>query len=167
MKKILILVWCLLAPVMISQAQTSFEIPQNITLKTPADFAKYESAVVDASMWLETTDLDKEVSKRQEVNSFLIQWISGSPTVTVDVTEALQKIYGENTQLLAIYLASYSRYIIQNKENGNKSGAIKAGLLSMISVYKKNIAIIKNKEMDKVIKLNDENKLDDFIKNKF
>jgi hypothetical protein len=37
----------------------------------------------------------------------------------------------------------------------------------MMNVYKKGIEISKSKEMDKLIKLTDDNKLDDYINDKF
>ncbi|MEO5889443.1 MAG: hypothetical protein ABIQ31_04280 [Ferruginibacter sp.] len=64
---------------------------------------------------LKQTDLDKEKEKQRNVNAFVMQWITGSP---------------------------------------------------IISVYKKGIEISKNKEMKKLIKLTDEKKLDDYIKDK-
>src|SRR5579871_6789792 len=80
-------------------AQTKFEVPKNLELKTKEDYAKYEPTIVDAAKWLEETDLDKERNKRKDVNAFILEWVSGSPTVTVDIDQNLAKIYGKNTQL--------------------------------------------------------------------
>ncbi|MBS1915998.1 MAG: hypothetical protein JST87_06945 [Bacteroidetes bacterium] len=148
-------------------AQTKFEVPKNIELKAKEDYAKYEPAIVDAAKWLEETDLDKEKNKRKEVNAFVLEWISGSPTVTVDINENLAKIYGKNTQLLGVYLASYSRNFIENKNSANKFSAIRAGLISMMNVYKKGIDVSRSKELENLIKLDEENKLDDYINGNF
>ena len=59
--------------------QTKFEVPQNVELKSKEDYSKDETTIIDAAKWLEETDLNKETEKRQQVNSFVIQWISGSP----------------------------------------------------------------------------------------
>jgi hypothetical protein len=147
-------------------AQKEFEVPQSVELKTKDDYAKYETAIIEAAKWLEETDLNKEADKRQQVNSFIIQWISGSPTVSVDITEQLAKVYGKNVQLLALYLASYSKEYLENKNTATKFSATKAGLISMMNVYKKGIEISKSKEMDKLIKMTSDNKLDEYINNK-
>ena len=149
-----------------SFAQQAFEAPRNIELNTKEDYSKYEKAVIDAAIWLEQTDLNKEVDKRQEVNAFIVQWISGSPTVNIELTESLSKIYGKNAQLLAIYMASYARNILENKSTANKFTATKAALNSIMNVYKKRIEISKSKEMDKIIKLTD-SELDSYIADKF
>lgn len=143
-------------------AQTKFEIPENLSLKTNSDYAKYNNDVVNAAKWLEETDLDKETAKRKQVNAFIIQWVSGTPDISVDITERLTKLYGENTELMVLYLASYSRNYIENKD-ATKFTAMKAGLISIINVYKKGTDIVKNKEMNKAVKANDNNLLDKFI----
>jgi hypothetical protein len=156
-----------LASVLTAQAQTKFEIPPNVELKTKDDYAKYETAIIAAAKWLEETDLNKEADKREQVNAFVLQWLSGSPTISVDINEQLGKTYGKNIQLLGIYLASYTRNFLENKGTATKFTATKAGLVSMMNVYKRGIGISKSKEMEKLIKLTDENKLDDYIADKF
>lgn len=148
-------------------AQTNFELPQNIELKTKDDYVKFEPTVVGAAKWLEETDLDKETDKRKQINSFILQWVTGTPTMNVDITEQLSKIYGKNSELIAVYLASYSSEFILNKSTATKFSGTKAGLISMMTVYKKGINISRSKEMEKLIKQTTENKLDDYIHENF
>lgn len=149
------------------RAQTKFDVPRNVELKSTDDYAKYESAIINAAKWLEETDLNLETAKRQQVNAFVLQWISGSPTVVVSINEQLGKIYGKNVQLLGIFLASYARNYLENGKNASPFSATKAGLMSMMNVYKKGIEITKSKEMEKLIKLAENNQLDDYIKEQF
>jgi len=165
-KPILCCLFFVLATISVN-AQSSFEVPQNVQLNSKEDYAKYETAIIDAAKWLEETDLDKEMDKRKEVNSFVLQWISGSPTVTVDITKKLSKIYDKNIQLLAIYLASYARNFLENKNAATKFSAVKAGLISMMNVYEKQIDISRSKEMEKLIELTKDNKLDNYINKNF
>jgi peroxiredoxin family protein len=144
--------------------QTTFELSRNVEFKTKAGYGKYENAVVEASKWLEETDLGKESEKRREVNIFVTQWVSGSPTVLIEQNENILKIYGENIELFALFLASYSRHYIENKATASKFSASKAALISMMNVYKKGINIIECMEMEKLIKLTEKGKLDDYVK---
>lgn len=155
-----------LASALKAQGQTKFEAPQNVTLNADADYAQYEKAIIEAAKWLEATDLNKEVEKRQQVNGFVLQWLSGSPNVTVDINEPLGALFENNAQILGIYLASYTRNFLEQKSAATKFSAIKAGLTSMMNVYKKGIDINKNKEMDQLIKLSDK-QLDDYINKHF
>lgn len=148
-------------------AQSTFTVPQDAVLKSQADFDKYGAAIIKAATWLEMTDLDKETEKRKQINAFVLEWVSGCPTITIEINKQLAKIYGSNGQLLGVYLASYAKNFLEQKSNATTFSATKAGLISMMTVYKKGIAISRSKEMDKLILFTADNKLDDYIKSKF
>ncbi|MEO5967755.1 MAG: hypothetical protein ABIP69_05810, partial [Ferruginibacter sp.] len=118
-----------------------------------------------AAKWLETTDLDKEIKKRKDVNAFVLEWILGCPTINIVINENFGKVYGENRELLILYMVSYSRHFIENKTTATIFSATKAGLNSIMNVYKKGKEISRSKEMEKLIKLTDEN-LDKYIQKK-
>lgn len=157
----------LLISILTVQGQTTFEVPQNVELKSKEDYAKYENAIIDAAKWLEETDLNKEIDKRQKVNAFVMRWVEGSPTVNILITEKLIKICDKNTHLLGLYMASYSRYFLEHKGTATNLSAAKAGLLSIMIVYKKGINVTVNKEMDNLIELTNENELDEYIDDYF
>ncbi len=148
-------------------AQTNFNVPTNYQLNVKEDYAKYESDIITAAKWLEEIDLDKEEDKRKEVSSFVMKWIIGSPTVSVELSQKIMDLYKKNDKLLINYMGAYSAYWLQNKSTATKAAGVKAGLVSMMNVYKKDIEIKKNKEMDKLIKLTEENKLDQYIAENF
>lgn len=133
-----------------SLAAQTFEVPRKVTLETAADYKKYEQDIVKAASWLETTDLDKERDKRKETGTFVIGWVSGSPDLTVEINSGVTKLQGDNTDLLLIFVAAYSKYCIGHKDT-DKFGPMKAAVDAMIRVYRKGIMIEKNGEMDKVI----------------
>lgn len=147
-----------------SWAQKKFEVPENYELNTAEDYAKYEPAIINAAKWLEDTDLDREKEKRQKVNAFVLKWIAGSPTVTIELSEPIGKLCSKNEELFGVYLSAYSRSALENKKTTTKFLATKASLLAIIKVYKKGIMIIRNKEMDRLIKMADENRVDEYIK---
>jgi hypothetical protein len=157
----------LLISILTVQGQTTFEVPQNVELKSREDYAKYENAIIDAAKWLEETDLNKEIDKRQKVNAFVMRWVEGSPTVNILITEKLIKICDKNTHLLGLYMASYSRFFLEHKGTATNLSAAKAGLLSIMIVYKKGINVTVNKEMDNLIELTNENELDEYIDDYF
>jgi hypothetical protein len=148
-------------------AQTAFEVPVDYQLNVKEDYPKYEADIIAAANWLESNDLNKESQKRKEVSAFVIKWITGSPYVTVSLTEQVSKLYGKNSSLLIIYMASYTKHYLENKTSATQFSGTKAALISMMNVYKKGIEISKTKEMEKLIKLTEENKLDEYITEKF
>ncbi|MBX7155116.1 MAG: hypothetical protein U0Y96_03255 [Candidatus Kapaibacterium sp.] len=169
MKKIVLLlaITTLLFSAAVIYSQTTFDTPKNIVYKTVEDYAKQEPTIIRAAKWLEETDLDKEVTTRKEVNLYIITWISGSPNVNIVITERHGDLYRDNAELLALYMASYARFYLENKSNATPHLATKAALLSMMKVYQKGINIKKSKGMEELIKLTGENKLDDYINDNF
>lgn len=148
----------------ISKAQDIFEVPKNYSFKTTEDYIKYDSLIMEAAKWLEFTDLDKESFKRKQVNQFFINWLTGTPSVKVTVNEKLSHLIGNNKELLNIYFASYARHMLENKSKASEFSATKAGLLSLIRVYKKNVEIIKNKELETIIKMKPDSELNVYIR---
>jgi hypothetical protein len=160
-----VMVMLLACSISVVSAQSDFELPADVSLKSKDDYAKHENTFVGAARWLEETDLNVQEDKRQRLNAFVIQYLTGSPTVHVQISEAVTKLYGKNEQLLAIFLASYGRHVIENKGADNLM-IIKGAITSMMNVYKKGINISKSKEMEKVMKLTDA-ALDDYIRKNF
>lgn len=154
-----------LIPCSHARAQASFDVPGEVTLNVKEDYSKYETDIINAAKWLEETDLDKEVDKRQRVNAFVVKWVSGSPTVTVSIDEPLMKIVGGNPALLSIYVASYSRSVLENKASPSTFLAVKAGLLSVVKVYKKGIGVMRNRQLDKLARMDQDSQIEDYILN--
>ena len=128
--------------------QAKFELPKNIELKTKEDYTKYQGTVVGAEKWMEETDLDQQTEKRQAINQFIVQWVAGSPTVTISLDESLAQLTEKNPDLLALYLASYSKYIIEHKNDPSNFNAARAALTSISKVYRKGINVYRNKRLE-------------------
>lgn len=143
-------------------AQTVFEVPQNLELKTEADYARYEADVIKAAKWLEETDLDKEEEKRKRVNAFVLAWLTGTPKVSMTVNVGLINHTKDNTNLLGIYMASYARYCLEHTGALEKD-AKRFALESIAKVYQKKIGVKKNKLMEKLAKAIAEGKLEEHV----
>ena len=143
---------------------TDFEVPKNVVLESPADYAIYETEVIAAANWIEETDLDREPQKRKMVNGFLMQWIAGSPDITINLVSPITDLAENNPDLLILYMSGYTRYYLQNKATATPAGGTEAGLRSMLKVYRKDIAINRNKDMEKLSKAEKGGKIKDFMK---
>ncbi|MEO5942183.1 MAG: hypothetical protein ABIP30_02375 [Ferruginibacter sp.] len=148
-------------------AQTTFEAPPVTTVISKEDSTKLEASIVNAVNWIETTDLDKQHDKRKDVNGFILKWYIDVFTLNISLVEKLSSINEGNSDLLLIYFGGFAKYYIENKTTYTKLAATKAGLISVMTVYKKGIGITKSKELEKLIKLTGENKLDDYVKENF
>lgn len=140
--------------------QSKFELPKNIELKTREDYAKYEGTIIGAQKWMEETDLDQQMEKRRAINQFIVQWVSGSPTVIINLDESLTQLTEKNPDLLALYFASYSKYIIEHKSNPSHFNAARAALTSVSKVYRKGIDVYRSKKLES---LKDSTQIEEYI----
>ena len=146
---------------------TDFEVPKNVVLESPADYAIYETEVIAAANWVEETDLDREPQKRKSAYGFLMQWMTGAPDVTITLEEPVTRLTDKNADLLLLYMTGYTRYYLQNKATATEAGGTEAGLRAMLHVYRKGISIQRNKEMEKLSKAEKEGRLEAFMNSYF
>lgn len=132
---------------------------------TKEEFVASEKKVLATINWLETTPFDKEQDKRTRQKALLLAWITNSPTVTLEVNADVLTFTKKNPDLLIIFMGGWTRFCLQNNySTDNVQGTI-AGIKSAIKVYK-NLSLKKDKEMDKLIELDDKGELENWVKSK-
>ncbi|MBC9914385.1 hypothetical protein [Chitinophaga varians] len=145
------------------QAQYRPSFPDENGLKVKEDYAKYEPTMVAAAEWLMETDLDKQPDVRAATNQFVVRWLTGSPNVTITFEKPHIKLMDGNPMLLPVYMANYSSYCIRQQSYKDPLEPTKAGLTAIAKVYRKGIAIKKNKALDKLAEAIDQGQLDTYI----
>jgi hypothetical protein len=130
-----------------------FEVPQ-MTLEKPEDYAKYEQDIIKAAKWLEATPIGQEKLKRALANKFILDWVEGSPTVTVQLLEFSGKLWNKNPDMLGLFVGAYARYALENNYDKDVVKSYTAATRSMINLYnlggvKKNKTLLKAMEEEK------------------
>jgi hypothetical protein len=151
---------CFISTIAYSQ---SFDVPQNVLLNTASDYARYEKDIIQAANWLVNTPINEQAEKRKEVSAFVVTWINGSPTVNVEINPTIMDFDKKNSGMLVIYMASSTKYVLENNYSKDMRTKQKAALKDMITVYKSGSGIEKDKKMEKLIKADEEGKLDEWL----
>jgi hypothetical protein len=148
-----------------NQAKTqTFEVPKNYELKIKDDYEKYENDIIACANWMENTPLDKESQKWVDANVFLLKWLTGSPTVNVNIrADLLVKYFEKNNEFQIIFLAGWTRYALENNYSKDQQKGYFEGFKSVITVYKKGLGVKKSKDMDKLVKIYDKGELESWI----
>ncbi len=136
-----------------------FQVPTDVNFQTDQDFKNAEVDVVKAVNWLENTPVNMETDKRKDVNSFLMKWMTGTPNVSIELAQFQTDLTDKNPDLLMIYMAGWSKYAIENpSESSNKLECNLAGVKSVLKIYSNNVGkgVSKNKKIEKMLKMNDE-----------
>lgn len=145
---------------------TPKEEKKTFVLEKKEDYAKYETDVIKMYDWLLETPIGVDSDKRKAMNAFVIQWISGSPNVTIELSADIVT-YMDCAECLTIFMGGWTKYVLETKDFDGKVKGNLAGTKGVIQFYTANKkALGKNKEIEKLIQLKDENKLEDFIKSK-
>lgn len=150
----------LLFPTGLAPAQ-EFQVPENYKLKNKDDYARYVPDVLKCIDYLEAAPLDAE--GRQEANAFLLKWITGSPTVTIQILPYAVNLVQNNKQLLMIFLGGWTKHaILHPKETDSLAGQM-AGLESMLMVYAKGERMEQDDTLDDLLEREKENTLRDWL----
>ncbi|MBP8115354.1 MAG: hypothetical protein KAY50_08355 [Chitinophagaceae bacterium] len=160
-RKIFFAFFLIIISVTYSVAQT------NLPNAAKADLSASETQVLNSANWIITTGLTVELGKRKPANGIVLKWYIDTITLNIKLVEKLSAIYGANSDLLMMFFAGYSKFYLENKKTATNSAATKAGLISLINVYKRGIGVTKGEELEKLVALADADKIDDYIKNNF
>lgn len=159
----LLLLFCAYLPL---KAQV-YEVPKNVVLAKKEDYAPYESEVVKAVDWLQKTPWTEQGEKGQQANAFILKWLEGSPDVNVEVGEKVGTFFDQNTPLLVTYIGNMAKYIIEHKSAPDDKAAKTFAVKRTVAKYKAEPSHKKDKDLDKLVALEEKGKLDDWIINNF
>ncbi len=127
---------------------------------------EYDSLVVKSMRIIERNDINIKPDIRNQLNEMLLELIE-KRSIKFKEPIKLLEIFEENNQLKNIYKAGYIRYLHENNNPIDSFVTIKAGLISIITAYQRGNELKKSTEMDTLVELYKNEKLDLFIKDNF
>jgi len=135
-----------------------FEVPKQVKLEQPEDYAQYKSAVLAGIAWLENTPVQNDEVKRKETSAFLMKYMSGAPDFSIAIMPFQMNLVETNPELLMSFLGGWTRFALEN--TGQKDNALmanKAGIQSLLKVYEINRGngMKKDKKIEKLLKMED------------
>jgi len=155
-KTVIVLVFTILS--LQSMFSQEFNIPTNVKLETAEDYKTQESNILECINWLENTPVSQDSEKRIMANAFLMQWATGTPTVTIGIQSFQLDLTKKNADLLIIFMGGWIKHAIENPDKkDNVEASNLAGITSIIKVYtaNKGDGIKKDKRIEKLIKMNE------------
>lgn len=145
------------------QAQ-EYQVPTDYHLEEAADYDNHKDDFIEGVNWLISNPPDQEVPKRKAISQFLMQWMSGTPLVTVELNANILTFAESSPDLFMIYMASWTKAGLESGEKENMIEGNMAGLNAAIDYY---IAhkdkLGKDSNMEKYKKLRAKGKLKAFV----
>lgn len=162
MRKLLLFLCCSVLTVTLFAQE--FEVPKNYSFTKTEDYTKYEGDIVKCIDWMLNTPVNTQNDKRTEANTFVMKWLTGSPTVSVEVKTEIVTFMDQNPELLMIFLGGWTKYALESKDYKNKIKGNLKGIESVIDFYSKNKANLKkDKNIEKYIKMKEKGTLEEFV----
>lgn len=146
-----------------SASAQSYDVPKNYVLKTRDDYAKYEPDVIKTADWLQQTRWKAQVQKTEEANQFLLKWAKGTPAVTIRLIEAVMNLSDRNPQLGFIYMAQYSKYVLEHKQGFDINNANIVAVRALIAKYSAEPLHKPDEDIEHLIELDNRGELNDWV----
>ena len=134
-----------------------------VTYVTPSDYLDQQAKVTEAIDYLQHSPANVDQELRERAAAFIITWLEGTPTVTVDLGPIVTPFmsYGES---LIIFLGGYTKYTLQAGEHPDPLLANLAGTERVIEYYAANRSIFgDHKELDKLVRQEEKGRLRDWV----
>jgi hypothetical protein len=163
MSKYLLLAICLLASSATLAQSAPSPVPTDYSLKAAPDYDRYVPQVLATINWLEASPLPNDNEDRRAANTFLIQWISGSPTVSVAIDEYVTNLSQQDGALLIGFMGGWTRQALQNPGTKDRLDLAMAGIKGMLATYKAKGGTT-NKKLEELEELSAKGKLSDWVK---
>ncbi len=162
MKKILFVFFLMTAS--LSCFSQNFEVP-NYQIQSPEDCDKYNKDVLRAIDWLMNTPPNTEIEKQQETMQFLIQWITDTKAVSINLNTDVVKFSDKDEFFIILYLCGCAKYALENNVKNNQVEMSIAGIELSIEYYNKySNLLVKDENLEKYMQMKNNGTLIDYIK---
>lgn len=140
-----------------TSSMTYFTSPDDPVQSLADPYTKLEPTLLADIDWLNYTSIDKDQEMRDEKSRFVLMWISGSPTVSVQIDERIITFLGAEPAVLMAYMMGWTKYSVEHDYSNDPIECTVAGITNAVNVYNRNRKLLKkNKELEKYKKMVEE-----------
>lgn len=142
------------------------EDSQIVRLETPEDYKNAEKWVLESIEWLQQNPVNSDLEKRQELNAFIIKWVSGTSAVSIDIFADLSPADCPNC--LIAFICGWIKYSLEHNYSKDKVEGALAGVERTIAFYEKNQTTLgKNPDVERLILEKKKGNLREFVEASF
>lgn len=130
--------------------------------KTAEEYTIVEPNLLATIQWLADTPPDENPSKREDQYKYLLGWITGSPTVNMDLFPYVADMSQKNPEVIIYYSAGWIDYAVRNDYSTDKMALHSAAIRYVLALYDKGY-MKKDKMLSKLAKVVKKDKLDAWV----
>ena len=159
MRIVLIFIACLWTLVL--DAQVGPNIPDSLVMHSAKDYDNHMALAKKSLAWLINTPLDEHVHKRNEVNAFVMLWLSGSPTITLEIDSKATPFIHEDETLIFPFIHGMALYQLGHPECTDRAKLHAEGLRTVNKASKQSRCVKSSKSLKAISKAAKKKRLSD------
>lgn len=136
-KTFLTLAICFITCFAFTQSLPDFK---NIKIETAEDSRTVEPQALQAANYNLSAPFSSKDLTRYQALSFLIRWMSATPDFKFDLDQSVMKFIKGNDDVLGLYMAGMSKYVLENRNDSKDPNKIKLNAISHVLDYAENPA---------------------------
>ncbi len=132
MKRILVIIFALLANILSAQTTTDYD---KVKLETAEECRAADPIALQAANYQLSTPFEKNDLVRLTSLSFIIRWMSATPDYTFSLDEVVTKFMKGSDDLLGLYMAAMTKYCLENKASAKNQQLVKLNAITYVLNY--------------------------------
>lgn len=154
----------LAAPSSKAQEGRKPEISDTIQWRTAAEYERDRELVIKCLRWLCTAPMGQDVIYRSEANAFVLRWLSGSPSVIIDIDETIFDFTEENDEMLFSVIHAMALTTMTKKKELDKEKLAVETLKIVCELVESSEKYSADKKLKTALKAYRRDKLEEYVK---
>jgi hypothetical protein len=134
-------------------------LPEKYEWKTARDYKRDEDLVLRTLQWLNKTPLNHELVVRSKANLFVMQWICGSPSLSITIKTSDLPFYEEFPDLLFPYIHGVAQCWLSKNKGCDELKAAISGFNSVAFMIQSDDSLKKKKSLQTLLKASKKGKM--------
>jgi len=165
MKSLFLLVLCLFMRAdIVAQEGHCPKLPVQYAWETGADYEKDRDLVKKTLRWLCQTPLAVDVQQRSLANAFVLEWLTGVPSVTIEIKTENLPFYKSNPDLLFTFIHGMALYKMDHEDEKNEVTLYCKGFETVSSLALQSKELSKEHDLKPLLKATRKQKLREYVK---
>lgn len=142
-------------------------LPKEYNRSTAEDFRKDQDLVEKCLVWLCKTPINEDVAYRSEVNYFVMEWLAGSPQITVDVKTKYAPFVNDYPELMFSMIHGMALYALRHKAPYEEEKIHFKGLEVVCDMIETSEKLSQERELRRFLKAKKRDRLKDYIEKEY
>jgi hypothetical protein len=140
-------------------------VPTDLVLNDAEDYKDHQALCRKSLAWLLQTSMCEYEPKRNELNAFVLLWLSGSPEVWLEFDSKCMPFLEDNEELFYTFIHGMALYSLSHPHEESKTVLHAHGLEAIARIVRNSKCIKKTKILKDIVRADRKDQLEQFARN--